>query len=224
LAPGALAPLAGARAGRPATAVLASAARTEPTDTPSSSAIAACVAPPWRRARASATSSGPTFEGPFGPRWPGTSPSAPLWSHARHQRRRQSVLTQKPAATSTALAAPVDTRFTAARRRLTRSPVDYQPIAIPQTNTAPPSSSSNNAAAGPSCTDPAGRNGNGWPFRTATIPARPTTPEAPVLATNQFSNILTWEWWTEPFIYNGFSPPMSRYLDSPTPCISGLRP
>jgi hypothetical protein len=156
----------------------ASPRRTVSTDTPVASAIEARLAFSRRRPRMLEASSLVSLEGRFGPRLSGRSPSVPSDSKARVQRLSVASSTPNAAQISGWVAARVIMRFTAASRRATMSPASQQEVTIPQRDTAPPSSVSSSAPAGPIGTEPAGHNGSGCPLRTATIPAPSSTPDA----------------------------------------------
>ena len=83
-----------------------SAERTANSDTPHWRAISACVSPPAASSRIRAVTCGVSFDGPFGPRLPGSSPASPCPAYAL--RHRQNVAASVPnAAAMSFLSAPV---------------------------------------------------------------------------------------------------------------------
>ncbi len=117
-----------------------SAERTANSDTPHWRAISACGSPPAASSRIRAVTCGVSFDGPFGPRLPGSSPASPSRSYAL--RHRQNVAGSVPnAAATSCLSAPVSSAScTAASFRPAQSPAAHAYVAIPCTHAVPPPS------------------------------------------------------------------------------------
>ena len=142
------------------------ATRTVETLIPRASPIAAKLRPCSSSSRARLMIRPVSLRGPFGPVFAVISPPTPSASNLRRQRHGVSTLTPNPSATVTAEAISVVTSCTAASRRPTSSPASKANVAIPQTNTTPPSGPSTNPATGPIGTASAGSNGStAWVIR-----------------------------------------------------------
>src|SRR5664279_4990415 len=145
--------------------------RTLKVETPTAAAIARSDAPPRRRLRISATTSGVNRDGPLGPRLSWARPWAPEVSSSLRQRHKVTVVTPNAVATAMAVAALMRTSWTAASRRPRSSPASHALHSSPRMNTRPPSSSVTRAAASPIRTSPAGVRGRScWVVMTPIIP------------------------------------------------------
>ena len=102
-----------------------SAERTANSDTPHRRPISACDSPPAASSRIRAVTCGVSFDGPFGPRLPGSSPASPCPAYAL--RHRQNVAASVPnAAAMSFLSAPVSSAScTAASLRHAQSPAAH---------------------------------------------------------------------------------------------------
>ena len=114
--------------------------RTEDSDTPAATAIAALPAPCPSSSRIRPITCGVSFEARRGPLAAGTRPATPPAASALAHRHTLTGITPNPRATCTLVAAFSWTSWTAASRRAASSPGSHANVASPCTHTTPPPS------------------------------------------------------------------------------------